>query len=142
MQWWMPLISSYPNADSKGHYDAHSKVRQHRADLKLIWYTNDTSLQSGILILTPPVHDLTFVQAEHVFKFWITGVSTAGILDHKEDAKFSDNWGISTVDYIKSVNKLTPRQSKKIKDTATELMEKPKLSVSLTQGANASPLDT
>jgi len=25
MEWWMPLISSYPNADSKGHYDAHSK---------------------------------------------------------------------------------------------------------------------
>jgi len=29
------------NADSKGHYDAHSKVRQHRADLQLIWYTNE-----------------------------------------------------------------------------------------------------
>jgi len=25
MEWWMPLISSYPNADIKGHYDAHSK---------------------------------------------------------------------------------------------------------------------
>jgi len=35
MQWWMPLISSYPHADSKG-YDAHSKVRQHRAGLQLI----------------------------------------------------------------------------------------------------------
>jgi len=41
MQWWMPLISSYPNADSKGHCDVHSKVRQHRADLQLIWYTNE-----------------------------------------------------------------------------------------------------
>jgi len=39
MQWWMPLISSHPNADSKGQYDAHCKVRQHRADLQLIWYT-------------------------------------------------------------------------------------------------------
>jgi len=26
---------------SKGHSDAHSKVRQHRADLQLIWYTNE-----------------------------------------------------------------------------------------------------
>ena len=40
MQWWMALISSYPNADSKD-YDAHSKVRQHRADLQLIWYSNE-----------------------------------------------------------------------------------------------------
>jgi len=37
----MPLISSYPNADSKGPHDAYSKVRQHRADLQLIWYTNE-----------------------------------------------------------------------------------------------------
>ena len=42
MQWWMPLISSYLNADSKGNYDAHSKVRQHTADLQLIWYTSVT----------------------------------------------------------------------------------------------------
>jgi len=41
MQWWMPLMYSYPNADSKGHYDAHSKVRQHRAYLQLRWYTNE-----------------------------------------------------------------------------------------------------
>ncbi|KIK00494.1 hypothetical protein K443DRAFT_100266, partial [Laccaria amethystina LaAM-08-1] len=82
------------------------------------------------------------VGAEHAFKFWVTGVSTAGIADRKEEAKFSeDNWGVSTVDYIKSINKLTPRQWKKIKDAAIGLTEKLKLSVSLTQGANASPLN-
>ncbi|EDQ99763.1 uncharacterized protein LACBIDRAFT_334747 [Laccaria bicolor S238N-H82] len=37
------------------------------------------------------------IWAERAFKFWITGVSTAGILDRKEEAKFSeDNWGAST----------------------------------------------
>ncbi|EDR07773.1 uncharacterized protein LACBIDRAFT_327751 [Laccaria bicolor S238N-H82] len=39
------------------------------------------------------------IWAERAFKFWITGVSTAGIPDRKEEAKFSeDNWGASTVD--------------------------------------------
>ena len=94
------------------------------------------------LLLPSLLCDLIFVQAECAFKFWITGVSTASIPDHKEEAKFSeDNWGVSTVDYINSINKLTPRQWKKIKDAATGLMEKPKLSVSLTQGTNASPLN-
>lgn len=37
------------------------------------------------------------IWAERAFKFWITGVSTAGIPDRKEEAKFSeDNWGAST----------------------------------------------
>ena len=81
------------------------------------------------------------MQAECAFKFWITGVSTASIPDHKEEAKFSeDNWGVSNMDYINSINKLTPRQWK-IKDAATGLMEKPKLSVLLTQGTNTSPLN-
>ena len=41
------------------------------------------------LLLPSLLCDLILVQAEHMFKFLITGVSTAGILDHKEDAKFS-----------------------------------------------------
>jgi hypothetical protein len=94
------------------------------------------------LLLSSLLRDFIFVQAERAFKFWITGVSTVGILDRKEDAKFpEDNWGASTMGYIDSINKLTPRQWKKITDAAIELMEKPKLAVSLTQGANASPLN-
>ena len=94
------------------------------------------------LLLPSLLCDLILVQAEHTSKFLITGVSTAGVPDCKEDAKFSEgNGGVSTVDYINSINKLTPRQWKKIKDAATGLMEKPKLSVSLTQDTNASPLD-
>lgn len=51
------------------------------------------------------------IWAERAFKFWITGVSTAGIPDRKEEAKFSeDNWGASTVGYIDSINKLSRRQ--------------------------------
>jgi len=38
----------------------------------------------GVRLLLPSILcDLTFVQAERTFKFWITGVSTAGILDCK-----------------------------------------------------------
>lgn len=82
------------------------------------------------------------VGVERAFNFWITGISTAGDPDRKEDAKFSeDNWGLSTLGYIDSISKLTPRQWKKINDAATELMEKPKQPVSLIHGANAYPLN-
>jgi hypothetical protein len=108
-----------------------------------VWCISDcNSWGTSPLLFPSPLCDLIFVQAERAFKFWVTGVSTAGIADRKEEAKFSeDNWGVSTMDYIKSINKLTPRQWKKIKDAAIGLTEKPKLSVSLTQGANASPLN-
>lgn len=88
------------------------------------------------------LHDLTAIQAERAFNFWVTGNSTANDQDRKEEAKFSeDNWGLSTLSYILSISKLTLRQWAKINTAASELMATPKQSISLTHGTAAPSID-
>ncbi|KAF8963631.1 hypothetical protein BDZ97DRAFT_1661447, partial [Flammula alnicola] len=84
---------------------------------------------------------LATVSAKRGFMFWVTGNSTAGDPDRKEESKFSEaNWGVSTMSYFPSIAKLRPRQWEKINEGALELLPTPRHPLALSL-ASSSPVD-